>query len=454
MNPAGAGAVRPSRRSFLQTSAAAAASLLAPPMLAAVDQPASFSDFSSIRGINYYPSWTRSLPDLWTEYDPERVRFELSLARSLNANAIRVWLGTEPWERSEKVMLDRVEDFLSACQDQHLQVLPVVFDSCGVEPSDYSGEIVTLPQAYERLMRSPQVNQASRAFVQTLAGKYVNSAGRNALCPYSESDPSTLLWQWHAPSPGYSKLTENYWTKYESYLTAVLRRFDSHPAILAWDLFNEPRCIRILSRSEAGGAAFDWQRVSRFIAHMRTVAASLSPLKPITFGAESTATMRDLAEYAPLLSFHTYEADPQKLRVLLSETAAFASAQKKPVLLSETLSVLFLNRTSDSDDATQLQLYRSTLPVIEAAGMGYFAVAVMEGRFPFSWVGMFRPDGTRKPVADYVESVWSKLPPKAPLPDKALRKQRLRFGNCTEEEGEREGKRAREGDDLGRATNG
>jgi hypothetical protein len=399
-----------SRRSFLQSTAVTAVSLLVPRYLGAVDQPASYDGFSHVRGINYYPSWTRSLPDLWTDYDPAQVRFELSLARGLNANAVRVWLGTGPWERSEKTMLDRVEDFLSACQEQHLQVLPVVFDSCGVEPTDYSGEIMTLPRAYEKLMHSPQVNQASRAFIQTLAGKYVSTAGRNALCPYSESDPSTLLWQWHAPSPGYSKLTENHWKKYEAYLTAILRRFDSHPAIMAWDLFNEPRCIRILSRSETGDAAFDWQRVYRFIAHMRGVAGRLSRSKPITFGAESTVTMRDLAEHSPLLSFHTYEADPAKLRALLKETSAFAAAQRKPVLLSETLSVLFLNQTADADDATQLALYRSTLPVIESAGMGYFAVAVMEGRFPFSWVGMFRADGSRKPVADYVESVWSQQP--------------------------------------------
>jgi hypothetical protein len=396
-----------SRRSFLHGTVAAGVSLFASHASGTTDLRAlSGTDFSRVRGVNYYPSWTRSLPDLWTDYDPARLRFELSLARSLNANAVRVWLGTEPWEKSETAMLDHLEDFLSACQEQHLQVMPVIFDSCGVEPEDYSGEVVTLPQAYEKLMHSPRVNAPSRAVMQTLAGKYVASGGRNALCPYSESDPSTLLWQWHRPSPGYSKLTENHWTRYEVYLTALLRRFDSHPAILAWDLFNEPRCVRILSRAESGDAAFDPQRIYRFIAHMRDVARALSPRKLITFGAESVGTMRDLAEYATLLSFHTYESDPAKLRTQLRETAAFASGQRKAILLSETLSVLFLSQTADSDDDTQLRLYRSALPVIESSGIGYFAVALMEGRFPFSWVGMFRPDGSRKPVADYLESVW------------------------------------------------
>jgi hypothetical protein len=396
-----------SRRSFLRCTAAAAVTLLTAGASDRMDsRESSGPDFSRIRGINYYPSWTRSLSDLWTDYDPARVRFELGLARSLNANAVRVWLGTDPWEKSEIAMFEHVADFLSACQEHHLQVMPVVFDSCGVEPADYSGEVMTLPQGYEKLMHSVRVNRPSRGLMQKLAGKDVSSGGRSAVCPYSESDPSTLLWQWHTPSPGYSKLTEDHWTRYEAYLTALLHRFDSHPAVLAWDLFNEPRIVRILSRTEAGEVAFDPQRIYHFIAHMGAVARSLSPRKPITIGAESTGTMRDLAEYASLLSFHTYEPDPIKLAELLRETATFASHHRKGILLSETLSILFLSQTSDSADDAQLRLYRSALPVIEASGMGYFAVALMEGRFPFSWVGMFRPDGSRKPVADYVESVW------------------------------------------------
>ena len=403
-----------SRRSFLQSIAAAtAAAMLSPSNVrAAVQTGSSNADFGWVRGINYYSSWTRSLPDLWTDYDPARVRFELSLARALNANCVRVWLGTDPWERSEKKMLDRVEDFLAAAEEQTLQVIPVVFDSCGVEPSDYSGEIVTLPRAYQRLMQSPRVNQPSRALIQALAEKYVNSAGRDALCPYSETDPSTLLWQWHTPSPGYSRLTQSHWKEYEHYLTTILRRFDAHPAVLAWDLFNEPKCIRILNRTETGEAAFDPQRVYRFIAHMRAVASSLSTAKAITVGAESASTMREVAADADLLSFHTYESDPMKLKALLEEVKSFASAQRKSVLLTETLSVLFLTGTSDSNDATQVRLYQSALPILESMGIGYFAVALMEGRFPFSWVGLFRADGSRKPVADYVESVWRQLPPK------------------------------------------
>jgi hypothetical protein len=396
-----------SRRSFLWTGAAAAVSLLAAPSVADPRQTkSSASDFSHIRGINYYPSWTKSLPDLWNDYDAARVRFELSLARSLNANAVRIWLGTEPWERSETAMLAHVEDFLSACVEHNLLAMPVIFDSCGAEPSDYSGDVTTIARAYEKLNRSPRVNALSRTLIQAFAGKYAETAGRNALCPYSESDPSTLLWQWHQPSPGYSKLSENNWPKYGSYLTALLRRFDSHPAVLAWDLFNEPACVRILSRSEGGEAPFDRQRIYRFISHMRTLAADLSPQKPITIGAESVATMKDLAEYATVLSFHSYEADLSKLRALLKETAMFASEQRKALLLSETLSILFVKQTADTSDDSQLRLYRAVLPVIESAGIGYFAVAVMEGRFPFSWVGMFRADGTRKPIADFVESAW------------------------------------------------
>src|SRR5438067_11466953 len=42
------------------------------------------------RGVNFYPSWCRSLPDLWTQYDREAVRTELSLARALGFSSVRV----------------------------------------------------------------------------------------------------------------------------------------------------------------------------------------------------------------------------------------------------------------------------------------------------------------------------------------------------------------------------
>ena len=112
-----------------------------------------------------------------------------------------------------------------------------------------------------------------------------------------------------------------------------------------------------------------------------------------------------MASHAEVLSFHTYEPDVTKLEQLLASQKEFAASQNKPLLLTEAAAVLFVRGTADTDDATQLELYRKSIPVLERAGIGYYMVALMAGKFPFAWVGFLRPDGTRKPVADYIESV-------------------------------------------------
>jgi hypothetical protein len=115
--------------------------------------------------------------------------------------------------------------------------------------------------------------------------------------------------------------------------------------------------------------------------------------------------MRQMASHVEVLSFHSYEPDIAKLEKSVAAEKAFAASQQKPLLMTEAAAVLFIRATADTDDATQLELYRKTIPVLERASIGYFMVALMAGRFPFSWVGFYRPDCSRKPVADYIASV-------------------------------------------------
>jgi hypothetical protein len=283
-----------------------------------------------------------------------------------------------------------------------------------VEPSSYSGEVVPVPEAFERAMKDPTVTEAGRLRMRALAEGYVSTAGRDALCPYSKEDPSTILWQWHAPSPGYKRLGRDNWPKWEKYLRAILGRFGDHPTVLAWDLMNEPNCIRIFNVPAGGGLPFDQTIVYAFVDRMRDVAESIKPRKPITIGTESRKAMHELASHAEILSFHTYEADPSQLAKMVQEEATFAKAQSKPLLLTESVALLFVRSAMDTGDAAQLELYRRSLPVLEAAGVGYYLVALMAGRFPFAWVGYFRPDGTRKVVADYIESVLKHQAPLSP----------------------------------------
>lgn len=399
-----------SRREFLRTVAASLTyAALGDPLVSEgqrVDGSHDADPYAFVRGVNYYPSWIRSLPDLWIQYDNDAVRFELGLARALGFNSVRVWLGTHPWEQLGDAMWPRVGHFLATAAELGLTVLPVIFDSCGVEPSSYSGEVVPVPEAYRRALADPRLTRPSRERLRALAGPYAATVGKDAWCPYSAADPSTILWQWHAPSPGYSQLGEEHWPKWAEYLKAVLSNFGNHPAVLMWDLMNEPNLVRLFNVTEGGGPGFDQTIVHRFLHRMRSEADNIKPRKLLTIGFESAEGMRQMAASAEVLSFHSYEPDVEKLGRSLTAEKAFAAAQGKPLLLTEAAAVLFVRGVQDAGDSTQLELYRRTLPTLARAGVGYYAVALMAGRFPFSWVGFYRPDGSRKPVADYIETFF------------------------------------------------
>ena len=94
------------------------------------------NDFSWIRGANYVPSYARNDVQIWMDYDPEVIDRELSYAKKMKLNSIRIFLQYAVYEHNQKQFLARYENFLSLCEKHGIQAMIVVFDSCFGEYPD------------------------------------------------------------------------------------------------------------------------------------------------------------------------------------------------------------------------------------------------------------------------------------------------------------------------------
>ncbi|MEM6358686.1 MAG: cellulase family glycosylhydrolase [Bacteroidota bacterium] len=147
------------------------------------------------------------------------------------------------------------------------------------------------------------------------------------------------------------------WTLSDRHAEAIVTRFADHPAILSWDIKNEPD----LDFEDHGKA-----EVKEWLNFMIKRIKTYDPKHLVTIGWSSPEYMEMLGESVDYYSFHYYkEAD--KLKNYLNQT------YDKPVLLEETGQHSFNAwwypfRKSDADQATYL---KQVFETVDSAGISY-----------------------------------------------------------------------------------
>jgi hypothetical protein len=69
-----------------------------------------YPDYGWLRGFNYIMPWRAHIEDTWWFYDGTKTREDMALARSVHANAIRLWIEYGVWYRDpEKVTASFLE---------------------------------------------------------------------------------------------------------------------------------------------------------------------------------------------------------------------------------------------------------------------------------------------------------------------------------------------------------
>lgn len=285
----------------------------------------------AVAGINYYPQAT-PWDAFWAQYSPAVIDRDLSRAKGLGLNSIRIFVPYEQFggPRVEPAMLERLGDLLDRAEAQDLKVIVTLFDF----RADYS-----------------------------------------------------LL----------------HWAAADRHLEAILGPFAAHPAILAWDLKNEPD----LDDRRAGALAVD-----AWLAHTLALARRLDPNHLLTIGWSSPEAARRLAEQVDVVQFHYYAPAAE----LPDAYAALrAAAPEKPLLLGEfglpTWNSVFPHGHTEAEQAAYYADLLARLREVDAAGAMAWTLydfaqvpAAVAGPWPWqtgpqAHMGVVRADGTEKPSA-------------------------------------------------------
>lgn len=90
----------------------------------------------TVKGAVYIPSRAYNAYQMWKDYDPVVTERDLSYAASLRINALRVWLSYEYWLEKPNQHAESFLDMASTASSFGIRLLPVLFEGCGVAPTE------------------------------------------------------------------------------------------------------------------------------------------------------------------------------------------------------------------------------------------------------------------------------------------------------------------------------
>ena len=237
-------------------------------------------------GANFVTTSAVNDIEMWMDdtFNPELVRKELGIVKSVGLNSVRVFLSYIVWREERELFEKNFESFLQMAFEAGLSVVPILFDDCAF---DFGSEPKYGPQPAP----VPGVHNS----------RWVPSPGFAV-----QDDPEQL-------------------EACKDYVDAVLGKHSKDPRILLWDLYNEPgntarveKCLPLLER------AFRWAREN-------------DPIQPLTaapfdFSGNSDAVNDFCFEQSDILSVHVY-SDLEGTKKVVE----LAKRHGRPVLVSEWL---------------------------------------------------------------------------------------------------------------------
>ncbi len=81
-----------------------------------------------LRGFNVVPSWGARIEQAWWEYDAQRFREEIGLARQVHANCIRLWIEFTAWMADPDKTTARFLDAVAAIDEAGMKTMPCLFN--------------------------------------------------------------------------------------------------------------------------------------------------------------------------------------------------------------------------------------------------------------------------------------------------------------------------------------
>jgi hypothetical protein len=193
-----------------------------------------------------------------------------------------------------------------------------------------------------------------------------------------------------------------------AYLRALIPSFADDDRILAWDVHNEPDNYHLWT-------AGDSQKVLSWLGRMADAIHTLAPHQLVTVGMGQAGNLwqpgpdgRRVIDYSDLVSMHTYDAGTvaRDLDQLRAQTT-------KPIVIEEFGWPTGPACMENYSETTQVRLYQSVVSAAKDRTAGLFAWTLRDyDAGPTSrWdtreehFGLYRPDGSLKPAAEFIRAI-------------------------------------------------
>lgn len=299
-------------------------------------------------GSNYIPATAINQLEMWQAetFDPNRIDLELSWAESLGLNTMRVFLHDLVWQQDAEGFKQRIHIFLQIAEKHHIKIMMVLLDSCW-DPN---------PKLGKQREPTPGVHNSG----------WVQSPGAEAL-----SDPKQ-----------YQRL--------EAYIKGVVAAFANDERILAWDVWNEPDNMNVISYRDQEPE----NKIALVTALMPKVfewVRSAKPLQPLTSGLfdgdwSSPTSLSPLQkiqiENSDFISFHNYDPPEEfEKRVL------WLQQYHRPIICTE-----YMARGNGNT-------FEGTLPILKKYHVGAINWGFVAGKTQtyFPWDSWQDPYVNRQP---------------------------------------------------------
>lgn len=213
-----------------------------------------------LRGCNFIPSNAVNQLEMWQEgtFDPETIQRELSWAREIGFNCVRVYLHHLAWKANQTGFKFRMDQYLRIANDLGIKTIFVFFDDCW-NPRYSSGP---QPNPIPGVHNSGWLRDPGDVFFQ-------------------DSTMMGLL---------------------EEYVKDVLVTFGKDRRIVLWDLYNEP-----------GNSGYG-EKSLNLLTNIFQWGWDIRPDQPLTSGLWTLrfpVINKFLVEHSDILTYHNYD-EPKK----------------------------------------------------------------------------------------------------------------------------------------------
>lgn len=181
----------------------------------------------------------------------------------------------------------------------------------------------------------------------------------------------------------YKEADEVQWRKKKNYAERMIRLLKGDPALLMWDVCNEPLCNDYLRSAPKEEYAERREKLTRDLRKHCELIRMLDDDTPITVGHELTEQLDTTADLVDVISFHDYLPTQKQMELAYERAYRIAAAEGgKPVLNTETGCVGRANP------------YEKELEMCEKYHCGFFLFNLIIEGFWGEIHGIVYPDGT------------------------------------------------------------